>query len=458
MLKNNHLILILSLVVPTVFMVLAKSFSVLTPLYLLSFSLMWWFLYHINDNKIFRLGILYYSAILILNTLGVQYLFFGDIVIGNLITHNIILISFIPLLFFIRKIKNRLSEGLYPVFIISIFSFMELLNTNGYQSIFTHKVINFKGLVINPTLHSFLETFLVMTASLLGYRFITNKNKFFTSKSFYLYLIISLLSLAPIKFSAINKENNMVNLKVMLVQQNLGNDNVTKNTYLISEARMTSLIKKTEKVIKNQDIDILVFPENILLYPFNREESPRQKYILNKIKKLQKDNNIGLIIFGTQYMNKDSEYLSGALVLDGRDSVLIKKKYKVPFLERWAKNLVEKDMRIEDKMIKYKGLNILIPICYELYREELLGDKPDLIVNISNENIFKNSLINRATLNKAKEIAFKNSSYLLKVGSPGYTAVINEDGDVEDSLELGKNSFIIKNITVVKNHAFFFGY
>ena len=108
-------------------------------------------------------------------------------------------------------------------------------------------------------------------------------------------------------------------------------------------------------------------------------------------------------------------------------------------------------------IIRYNnGPGFLPLICYEVIFPEFaaakanIKDRPDYIVNITNDGWFGNSTGPYQHLAMARIRAIEQGVPLLRAANTGVSAVIGPDGQILDSLDLNKRGYLSDNLELNK--------
>jgi apolipoprotein N-acyltransferase len=104
--------------------------------------------------------------------------------------------------------------------------------------------------------------------------------------------------------------------------------------------------------------------------------------------------------------------------------------------------------------ITIEGLNILPLICYEIIFPELIqkaDEKTNLIVNISEDGWFGDSIGPHQHFAKAVFRSIENNSFLLRSANKGISAIINNKGEIVKQLNADEVGSIEMNIPVMKS-------
>ena len=158
-----------------------------------------------------------------------------------------------------------------------------------------------------------------------------------------------------------------------------------------------------------------------------------------------------LIIFGINTLDKKTEeYFNSLVVVNNKFEILYKynKKKLVPFgeflpFENILNNFGLKKITLghgsfsngkEQENFSFNNINILPLICYEIIFPEITqksNKNTNLIVNISEDGWFGNSIGPHQHFVKAKFRAIENNSFLVRSANKGISAIINNKGEVE---------------------------
>ena len=250
------------------------------------------------------------------------------------------------------------------------------------------------------------------------------------------------------------------------LEYGLSNDQIKK--------RLNKLIKYSET--NNNSKIIYVWPEGVFSgYSFNE---------ILQFKKIFIDNfkNNHLILFGiNRFSDKEKGIFNSLLIINNRMEILqeYRKRKLVPFGEflPFEKTLnkfgLKKITEGHGSFLKGKSqknllidkLNILPLICYEIIFPELVqgSDKrTNLIINISEDGWFGNSIGPFQHFAKASYRAIEQNSFLIRSANKGISAIINNKGQVIKKLSSNETGNIelevplIVNENKIKNDLIFF--
>ena len=101
--------------------------------------------------------------------------------------------------------------------------------------------------------------------------------------------------------------------------------------------------------------------------------------------------------------------------------------------------------RSEKKNFSYNNLNLLPLICYEIIFPELIQNsskKTNLLVNISEDGWFGNSIGPHQHFAKAIFRSIESSSFLVRSANKGISAIINNRGEIIKKLNIDETGNI----------------
>ena len=240
------------------------------------------------------------------------------------------------------------------------------------------------------------------------------------------------------------KNNDKTNINLKIISPNF------KLKYNLSDSdisdSLTKLIKYSEP--KKNTKTIFIWPEGVF-----------SGYYFEDIKKFKDKikNNFSekhLIIFGSNTLDKNTNQYYNSLVVINNNFDLIYRYNKVklvPFGEFLpAKNIFNKiglkkitqgygsfsKGKSQNNLI-FQNLNMLPMICYEIIFPEIVQSSSintNLIVNISEDAWFGNSVGPHQHFSKAIFRAIESNTYLARSANQGISAFINNKGQVLKSL------------------------
>ena len=227
---------------------------------------------------------------------------------------------------------------------------------------------------------------------------------------------------------------------------------------------------KLKKIIRYSDPDLnkntlFIWPEGLFTgYDFS--EIFQFKDLVKK--SFAKDH---LILFGINTIEKNTgEYFNSLIVIDNEMKILhqYNKRKLVPFgeflpFEKFLSKLNVKKITQgygsflsgkNQENIIINNLNILPLICYEIIFPELIQQadiKTNLIVNISEDGWFGDSIGPHQHFAKAIFRAIESNSFLARSANKGISAIINNKGEILKKLNIGETGSIEMDIPLLKS-------
>jgi apolipoprotein N-acyltransferase len=209
--------------------------------------------------------------------------------------------------------------------------------------------------------------------------------------------------------------------------------------------------------LKNLDkIDLVVWPENSL--PLE-EQYPEAKVFLDEVDTVAKQKDFGLLL-GLPVVQNDS-YYNSVLGLGNARGVYHKINL-VPFgdyvpLEKWLRGAMEffdlplsifKAGEAKQRSIQLKKQKLLATICYDIaFAEHLRGrisrENPGVIVNISEDGWFGDSIGPHQHLDLARMRAIENGKFVLRSTTSGISAIIDPNGNVVNQTPMFTKSILL---------------
>ena len=176
-------------------------------------------------------------------------------------------------------------------------------------------------------------------------------------------------------------------------------------------------------------------------------------------------------MFGINTLNKKTgEHYNSLVVVDSNFEILSQynKKKLVPFGEFLPFENILNKLGLKkiteghgsflkgknQENIKIKNLNILPLICYEIIFPELAqkaDQKTNLIVNISEDGWFGNSIGPHQHFAKAIFRAVENNSFLVRSANKGISAIISNKGEIFKQLDTNETGSIEINVPLFQN-------
>ena len=254
------------------------------------------------------------------------------------------------------------------------------------------------------------------------------------------------------------EENNKIHAKI-----------VSPNFELKYNSSILEIENKLKKLIRYSDPDpeiktLFIWPEGVFTGYSLTEVYQFKNLIKNKFTKNH------TILFGINTIDTSEEYFNSLVVIDNDFNILHKynKKKLVPFgeflpfetfLNKFGFKKITQGFgsflkgKKQDN-IKINNLNILPLICYEIIFPELIqkaDNESNLIVNISEDAWFGNSIGPHQHFAKAVFRAIESNIFLVRSANKGFSAIISNKGEVIKKLNINETGNIEMNIPLLKS-------
>ncbi len=293
---------------------------------------------------------------------------------------------------------------------------------------------------------------------------------FFNKKKYNLFIIFSFCLIFFLNYIygnyIINKNNiniektlegnNFVNIKIVSpnfdLKYNLGQEDTDK--------RLKRLIKLSEPDPSKKTI--FIWPEGVLSGKFFSDFSEYQ----NQINKNFSDDH--LIVLGTNTTDKKGNIYNSLIIVNNK----LEKKFQynkiklVPFGEFLPMNKMFEKFGLKKvtegtgsyskgetkTLFNYGKLSILPLICYEIIFPELIkkSEKNNLIINISEDAWFGESIGPHQHFSKTIFRAIENDTYVIRSANKGISAIINNKGQLIKSLESNESGNLEYKLPVLQ--------
>jgi apolipoprotein N-acyltransferase len=267
---------------------------------------------------------------------------------------------------------------------------------------------------------------------------------------------------------SINKNNALIDYqdKTKKIYSKAISPNFELKYYLSIEAVESRL----NKLIKYSDPDpnkktLFIWPEGVFT-GFNYDQISQYS---NLLKENFSENHF--ILFGINTFDSISErYFNSLIVINNEFKILYRydKKKLVPFgeflpFENFLNKFgLKKITQGHGSFLKGKNqknmvldnTNILPLICYEIIFPELTqnaSDKTNLIINISEDGWFGNSIGPHQHFAKAIFRSIENDSFLIRSANKGISAIINNKGEIIKKLNINEAGNIEMDIPILES-------
>ncbi|CAM4467333.1 MAG: Apolipoprotein N-acyltransferase [Legionellaceae bacterium] len=285
-----------------------------------------------------------------------------------------------------------------------------------------------------PILGEYGVSFLLTLSSGLLILFFSNKKRFLIASIFFM-IWLSGFALSKIEWT---KPKNLKWYKVALLQGDIPQELKWNPDYLNN-----TLKTYLELTRQHLTTDIIIWPESAIPTAYQYVND-----FLIALNEEAKANNIALIVgipsIANQKTNFEDHYYNGLFTF-GKGSGSYFKRHLVPFgeylpLKKLLHGLIAFfDIPMSDfipgkmaqEKLKLKDLSAASFICYEIAYPEIVRyqiDTADLLITISNDSWFGNSLAPWQHLEIGQFRALQTGRYMLFASNSGVTAIINPKG------------------------------
>jgi len=195
---------------------------------------------------------------------------------------------------------------------------------------------------------------------------------------------------------------------------------------------------------KYRDSQLIIWPETAI--PVLHHQA--QEFIQQMANSARSQNHDYLV--GVPFKDLDSNKFYNGIIVIGSNNDTYYKQHLVPFgeylpFDKWLRpilNLMKIPMSDfsagpnRKPIVRAANEIIGVSICYEdVFGEEIISALPDatLLVNISNDAWFGDSIAPHQHLQMARMRALETGRYMLRATNTGVSAIINEKGDITAS-------------------------
>ena len=226
-------------------------------------------------------------------------------------------------------------------------------------------------------------------------------------------------------------------IKVAMLQGNIGQEMKWR-----PEKRKATFRLYEELTLNNLDQDLIIWPETAIPALYHHVADN----YLERIKQAAQETNTDLLI-GIPYLDQDTKKYYNSMLALGEKNSFYHKRHLVPFGEFIPfKSLIGSVLDVlqipmsdfssgvqEKPILTIANNKAGISICYEdAYGEEVIDALPEatLLVNVSNDAWFGDSLAPHQHLQIARMRALETGRPMLRATNTGVSAIIDERGNV----------------------------
>lgn len=357
--------------------------------------------------------------------------------------------------YFTFQIKKAPNE--FVIFFLCFYITLEFLRTNLFTGFpwlaIGYSLTMFETIIQTARFGSFYYLSLIaLSISILPIVFLFSKSKIISKK---FAIIYSLLTLGNLLFANIygkvklQEPDKMSEFTARIVQPNISQKQKwdLENFYVNKQ-----ILEEFTKSAGQSELDIIIWPESSLPIDFFTKNSRD-----SVAKMLQPKNH--LITGSVRFSNDHLKVWNSAIIIDSQGEIVdyYDKTHLVPFgeyipfanflpISKLTNGSIDFSKGQGPKVITLKnGLRIGLSICYEtLFPKELTspGEKPDILINLTNEDWFGDSSGPYQHLEMTRLRAIEEGVPILRVANSGISAIINTNGEILQKISLQKAGII----------------
>jgi len=278
------------------------------------------------------------------------------------------------------------------------------------------------------------------------------------------FSIFLLLPLIGLFFSGYKRFENIKinqnkNFIVTLVQPNINQKDKWKKSLISTHYKKLQDLSNQKNELGPYDLRLIVWPETAFVGVY-----PRDKEQLINFKKNFINTNLNDYLFtGIINLNK-KKYFNSGILIDSENKVknIYNKNYLVPFGEYLPLRKMLPNFSFLSNKIDFKSgsknemfsltnnLNFLPLICYEIifpkYIAQELNDKISLIINITNDAWFGNTIGPYQHLQFAKIRSVEFGIPVVRVANTGVSGFFDPYGNLISKIKLNQTGVVSNNI------------
>jgi len=284
---------------------------------------------------------------------------------------------------------------------------------------------------------------------------------------FSFYAILPILLFALYGEIRLNMQDNDLEkfLQIRIVQPSITQD--LKWDEKLRHEHLKKLISLSVKENDNPRPSLILWPESSI--PFNSSFLEKKLEIINWLEEGQ------ILIAGitrTEFQNNELKNIYNSAIITDKyfNNTYYNKIKLVPFGEFIPLNNFLNFNKITNGTLDFshgKNSNIIVPfnmkykigilICYEIIfpGNVIHGERPDILVNITNDAWYGDTYGPLQHLSAARARAIEEGVPVLRSANTGISAVINEYGQYLKRLELGKEGILDINLPLKKKRTVF---
>ena len=310
--------------------------------------------------------------------------------------------------------------------------------------------------IVYPIFGSYAVTYIVILISA-----IISKSYLLKTKLYLLNILLFALIYYLTPINTLDKESNHdEKISFTIYQPNI----YPEDSYNLAKH---SNIQKKYITFLSQKIssDLIILPETIVPYELLKNNP--------LYKKLENITNTDKIII-TGLFTKEDNKIFNSMVFFSKDIETYNKRKLVPFGEYtpWYNTFIKLAESLDiplsnlshgednQKNISFKDIRMIPVICFESTFPNLINsyDDRELIINISNDSWFGNTLAPHQHLQISQIRALEFNRFVLRATNTGISAVINNNGRVIDYIPNNTEGVITGTIPINNNRSIYSQY
>ena len=400
--------------------------------------------------KSFIYGIIVYAS-------GVSWIFNSiyyhggeNLIISIIITFLFIVFLsafFIPFGYFVNKDTN-LNRLDTPILVASIWVLIEFIRSNifgGFPWLLVG--VSHTGTILKhifPLFGSLMVSFIIVMISMMLVAVLSSKSKKNFLKLYSLGILLFYLLVSIFTNFSIDATKP---LKITIVQPNINLG--TK----FNDLELDKIKKKYIEIFDNKINKLVILPETAI---------PKIYQLDKDFYHLLRSNGELNLISGVFNYNRSKNKIYNSILVLNENEVFYNKRHLVPFGEYTPlesvfsfisdilnipmSNLTPGDFTQPE--ITYDDIILHPLVCYEIAYPSLIETSEDysLIINVSNDAWFGNSLAPYQHLQIAQARALESRRTVIRAANTGISAVINKSGDILHKIDLNEEGLINADI------------
>ena len=359
-----------------------------------------------------------------------------------------LLASFFILIGYIfNKDIRKYQKIILPAYVASLWTIIEILRSNilgGFPWLLVGtSQVNFIYNNIFSLFGTYFISFITVILSIIFFLILYEREKIYYLKYFLSIFLLVIFTNTLVFHKDMNKDKD---LRVSIIQPNI------KPTYKYNTKNLNEIKNVIYNMSKHsKDSDLIIYPETVIPELYDDKEDTYEK-ILSQEKKI--------LISGIFRKDTNTNKIFNSMLVIGKKTSIYDKRKLVPFgeftpfpklfipiasmLNIPMSNLSEGDSNSSEIILDKFIIHPLI--CYESAYPNLISQKdlskPEVIVVLSNDSWFGQSLAPYQHLQISQTRALEFNKYILRAANTGISAVIDNHGNIKKTVELNQRGHL----------------